>query len=93
MPLFRRPIPYHWQVEPAGLVDGANAVFTTPDFFQQDPPDYQIKVFRNGQLQSLGNDYTVSESGGAGTGFDTVTFAVACTPKAGESITVDYVAD
>ena len=91
MPLFRAPISYQEQVVPAGAIDGANVVFTTPDFFRQDPPDFQIKVFRNGQQQTLGGDYTVSESGGAGTGYDTLTFAVGCTPKSGEIVLVDYV--
>jgi hypothetical protein len=93
MPLFRAPRQWQEQVAPAGAIDGANVVFTTPDFFDQDPPDYQIKVMRNGQQQTLGGDYTVSESGGAGTGYDTVTFAVACTPKSGEIVLVDYVID
>lgn len=93
MPLFRAPLDWQWQIPPAGAIDGANVVFTTPDFFCQDPPDFQIKVFRNGQQQTLAGDYTVSESGGVGTGYDTVSFAVACTPKAGEIILVDYVID
>lgn len=93
MPLFRAPIPYRTQVEPVGSVDGVNTIFTTTEFFCQDPPDYQIKVFRNGQMQTLDGDYTVSESGGVGTGFDTVTFEVACTPKGGEILRFDYAAD
>jgi hypothetical protein len=93
MPLFRAPIQYQEQVTPAGAIDGANVVFTTPDLFVQDPPDFQITVFRNGQQQTLNGDYTVSESGGVGTGFDTVTFAVACTPKVGGIVLVDYVID
>jgi hypothetical protein len=93
MPLFRAPLQRQEQVVPAGAIDGANAVFTTPDFFDQDPPNFQIAVFRNGQQQTLGGDYTVSESGGVGTGYDTVTFAVICTPKSGEIVTVDYVID
>jgi len=82
-----------WQEEPTGLVDGANTIFTTAEMFCQDPPYMAIKVFRNGQQQSLDDDYTVSESGGAGTGFDTVTFAVGCTPKVGEILRVDYAVD
>lgn len=93
MPLFRAPTPYREQVSLVGLVDGSNVTYTTPECFQQDPPDFQIKVFRNGQQQTLGGDYSVSESGGAGTGYDTVTFELECTPKVGEILLVDYAAD
>lgn len=72
---------------PAGAIDGANRVFTTATTFTPTT----LSVYRNGQLQTKGSDYTISESGGAGTGFDTVTFAVPCTPKTGGVVLVNYV--
>lgn len=73
-------------IEPTGLVNGSNTIFTTPEPFDET----SIRVYRNGQRQTLNGDYTVSESGGVGTGFDTITFAIACTPKTGSIIRVDY---
>lgn len=93
MPLFRRQPDTRFHESLTGLINGANVTYTTTDFFVHDPPDDTINVYRNGQLQTQGDDYTVSESGGAGTGFDTVTFAVGCTPKTGEVLRVDYVAE
>ena len=93
MPLYRRRQDTRISEAPVGAIDGVNVTYTTADFFCQDPTDEAIKVYRNGQLQTEGADYTASESGGAGTGFDTITFAVGCTPKTGEVLRVDYVAD
>ena len=52
--------------------------------------DIQIWVHVNGVRQREGalNDYSVTESGGAGTGFDTITFTY--TPDAGDHILVDF---
>ena len=79
---------HEFGIEPTGLVDGINAEFTTPEFF--DPST--IRVYRNGQRETLDEDFTVSESGGVGTGFDTVTFDSACVPKTGSIVRVDYIA-
>ena len=76
-----------------GTLDGVNAVFTLPGGEKaiHDPPRSQIKLYRNGYRQALGVgcDYTVSESGGAGTGFDTLTLDPA--PRSYEILLVDYV--
>lgn len=93
MPLFRAPPDTRVHETPAGAVDGVNDTYTTADPFCHNPTDETINVFRNGVLQTQGDDYTVSESGGPGTGFDTITFAVGCIPKTGEVLRVDYVAD
>ena len=69
-------------VSMVGPKDGANRVFrTTPDFFVHDPggSGKTIEVWHNGRRLSqtvspnpeLG-DYTVEESGGVGTGYDTI---------------------
>lgn len=75
-------------IEPTGLINGSNVDFTTPEAFDV----YSIRVYRNGQRQTLNEDFTIGESGGVGSGFDTITFAAACTPKTGSIIRVDYVA-
>ena len=72
-----------------GTIDGANTVFTTDEKFvvdgQNDPA-----VYFQGQRQEPGatSDYVLSESGGVGTGFDTITFAFA--PPTTSNLSVDY---
>jgi hypothetical protein len=80
-----------WDIEPLGVIDGSNLVFTTPEKFIQSVP-LTILVYRNGQRQMLGGDYTVSESGGFGTGYDTITFVADAKIKIGTVLRVDYVA-
>jgi hypothetical protein len=63
----------------AGLVDGANLSFTvnaTPD------PPGSLLVFRNGLLQALGSDYTISGRN--------IQFIAAATPQAGDTLLVSY---
>lgn len=75
---------------PTGLINGANTVFTTPTQF--DPST--LSLYYNGERmwEGIGNDYVVSESGGIGTGYDTITTAF--TPKAApgnpDKLMVDY---
>lgn len=78
-------------IVPAGIIDGSNPNFVTPEDFVQASP-LVIRVYRNGQRQTLGGDYSVSESGGVGTGYDTITFIAPAIPKTGEVIRVDYFA-
>ena len=78
-------------ITPAGVIDGVNLVFTTPEKFTQVAP-LTILVYRNGQRQALGGDYSVSESGGIGTGYDTITFVAGAKLKPGAVLRVDYVA-
>ena len=82
-----------------GPQDGSNRVFrTTPDVFEHDlgGNGQTIEVFHNGRrlVQTLtmnpgSGDYWVEESGGVGTGFDTInllTFA----PVARSSLVANY---
>jgi hypothetical protein len=72
-----------------GVYDGVNVLFTTPEVFVQSV-NRNIKVYLNGVrlFYGSGNDYVVQESGGPGTGFDTVVLVVA--PKATENLLADY---
>ena len=75
-----------------GTQNGSNVVFTVPggDKFTHNLPFLTIQVYRNGQRYKLIEDYTISESGGAGTGYDTVTFEVPPLPD--DNLLADYVA-
>lgn len=61
-----------------GAIDGFNTVFTTrhKPFLQVDDI-YKIIVLWNGIRQVLNEDYFISESGGPGTGFDTIMVVIA----------------
>lgn len=79
-----------------GAVNGTNRVFTVP------PPDkflegdylgnqFHILVSHNGHTLQVNSDYVISESGGIGTGYDTITF-ISFTPLPGRSqIRASYV--
>ena len=75
-----------------GTVDGVNTVFTIPSGTWIQSAPYKIIVYKNGVKQVLGDDYLISESGGAGTGYDTVILTVAPTviPSPIDIITADY---
>lgn len=71
-----------------GTIDGVNQDFKTdPHKFTQETGD-QIRVFLNGQRLVIVDDYTVSESGGVGTGYDTVTFVEP--PRQLDHVTADF---
>lgn len=76
-----------------GPTNGSNQVYTLPfgDKALVSDPGTKIKVYYNGQRLHEGgaNDFTTSESGGVGTGFDTVTL-IHVMPLAGDVVTADY---
>lgn len=73
-----------------GIINNVNSIFTVPDIFLQDM-DYQISVYYNGVRQLLSVDYFTAESGGPGTGYDTVIFTSPPDPGTATSyITADY---
>lgn len=81
-----------WNEEISGLKNGVNLVFTTAYAFEVN----SLRVYLNGQRlrAGAGNDFSVSESGGLGTGYDTLTFASPeLAPLPGESVLADYVKD
>jgi hypothetical protein len=69
-----------------GAKDGFNVTYTTPEKFR---PDTLI-VYRNGVTQEQGGDYVALESGGPGTGYDTVRFGPQLPPLAVEKLFADY---
>ncbi len=80
---------HRFQVQLLGTKDAVNKTFTTPEFFDDD----SIQVYFNGvrQEKGSGSDYTTSESGGVGTGFDTIVFETpGPAPKADENLFADY---
>ena len=79
-----------WDIELIGPIDGVNKIFTVPDIFV-DIGNAKIRVYLSGQriLQGVDNDYLISESGGPGTGYDTVTL-LGPAPVPGDKITADY---
>lgn len=74
-----------------GPIDGANVTFVVPsgDKFAHNLPFLSIQVYYNGQRLILLDDYTVIESGGFGSGYDTVVLEVA--PKVNDKVMVDYI--
>lgn len=84
-----------WDKDLVGVKNGANQDFTIPGgekFLQVG--ELVIRVYRNGLRMRLGssNDYVVSESGGMGTGYDTITFTGPA-PLDYENLTADYMVD
>ena len=94
-PFLGRYIPtrrYRTGILLSGPIDGVNTTFTAPpgDKFVHDPPYIQIGVYYNGMRLLWLDDYLLVESGGGGTGYDTVVLAIA--PKPGDKVFADYVA-
>jgi hypothetical protein len=78
-----------------GDVDGTNRIFSipAPDKFINGTFNgniFKIQVFHNGRELDETTDYIVSESGGAGTGYDTIVL-VSFSPRANSKIYCNYV--
>lgn len=81
-------------VQLIGTPNAALKVFTTPDVFFHDP-SRSIRLYLNGQRLFQGvdgvGDYVAGESGGIGTGYDSVIINASClAPKPGDLLTADY---
>ncbi|MBT8102934.1 MAG: hypothetical protein KJO95_08180 [Gammaproteobacteria bacterium] len=78
-----------WNVTPSGDLNGVNVTYTLPD----DVAATSLRLYRNGvrQKEDAGGacDFELGESGGAGTGYDTI---VINTPAllSWEQLTADY---
>lgn len=81
---------FRCEIELVGVKDGSNTTFHTPEKFVQNA-NIRIKVYFNGQRLRSGvaNDFTVAESGGVGTGFDTIIMATA--PMSFDVLMADYI--
>lgn len=78
----------------SGVKNSVNKVFTTPDKFFHNA-QRSMKLYLNGQRLNQGadgiGDYLTSESGGVGTGYDTITFNVSVpAPRASDILMADY---
>ncbi|TPV96175.1 MAG: hypothetical protein B7733_06085 [Myxococcales bacterium FL481] len=75
-----------------GALDGVNTVFTLPrsEVAHHASPGHRIRLYFNG-LRVPESRWSASESGGAGTGFDTVDVAGYLVPRSGDCLYVDYV--
>lgn len=78
-----------------GVVDDSNTVYTIPSGSFIQNTTYKIIVYKNGVKQLFLDDYFIAESGGPGTGYDTVIFTVAptTTPAPDDVLTADYYID
>ena len=82
-------------IQLAGAVDDSNTVYSIPfgKFIQNNL--YKIIVYKNGVKQFFLDDYFIAESGGPGSGYDTVILVVPPTtvPAPDDIITADYYLD
>ena len=88
---------YSWrqQISLIGIQNSINRIFTTPETFVDgifDGNEFHILIRHNGRDLVLGVDFTISESGGLGTGFDTIAF-ISFAPKKRSVIVADYVVE
>lgn len=73
-------------VIPTGAINGSNRVFVTPSRFRLGT----LRLHYNGVRYHTPDDFAVSEGGGVGAGYDTLTLAVGLAPRPGDTIVVDY---
>lgn len=77
-----------------GAKNGVNVVYTTPGLekFDHNLPFLDISIYYNGARLTLLDDYTVSESGGSGSGYDTI-LLLGPAPLSDDHLLADYVLD
>lgn len=75
-----------------GLKDGINVTYFTPGLekFTHNLPFLDISVLFNGSRLALLDDYLVAESGGFGTGFDSIILLVP-PPLPNDHLLADYI--
>ena len=79
-------------IVPSGDIDDANDTFIAPTYFESDLAGVMgPQVYVNGIRQQLSVHSSVAESGGPGSGYDTIIFAGDCIPEVGDIVTMDYV--
>jgi hypothetical protein len=74
-----------------GIINGINTVFYSAQYIDRSVTGKEEWVLYNGQWfrEGASNDYVVSESGGVGTGYDTITFAFP--PRVGDVLEIVYI--
>lgn len=88
------PFAFKQGVALLGVKDNSNRIFTTPDKFLNGSfgnNDFRILLKHNGRDLVEGIDYFVAESGGPGTGYDTI--ALCFSPKPRSVLVADYVVE
>jgi hypothetical protein len=86
-------VEFHQNKSLIGTKNGSNRVFFTPDKFIEGSylgSEFAIEIRHNGRVLDPSVDYATSESGGFGTGFDTITF-LSFAPTSFSSLLVNYV--
>ena len=89
------PVIFRQNIPLVGTRDSNNRIFSvpTPDKFVNGTlfnNEFRILVRHNGKGLEEGIDYMVSESGGSGTGYDTIVM-ISFSPKARSRLIADYV--
>jgi hypothetical protein len=76
-----------------GPKNGVNVQYTTPGLekFTHNLPFLDISVIFNGSRLALLDDYLITESGGVGTGYDTIVLLVP-PPLPNDHLLADYIA-
>jgi hypothetical protein len=80
----RRVYAQRYGVGLSGPIDGVNQTYTAPDKFNASAH----AVYYNGQRLYPTVDYSIVESGGPGSGYDTINVMVV--PREGDYLIVDY---
>jgi hypothetical protein len=90
--LFVATARYRTGIDLQGTKNGSNVTYTIPlgDKFTHNLPFLTIQVYWNGQRLRLLDDYTIIESEGPGTGYDTVVVEEPPIPQ--DKLLVDYIA-
>lgn len=70
-----------------GVQNGINTTFMTSTLFKHTSAFKEV-LFHNGLRCHIPEDYFVAESGGVGSGYDTIIFVTA--PEANDLLTIDY---
>lgn len=87
------PFLFRQNVALNGVKNGTNRTFTTPEKFINGSylgQDFRILIRFNGRGLEQNVDYTLIESGGVGTGYDTIVF-ISLIPEEIDRLVVDYV--
>jgi hypothetical protein len=87
------PINFHENIPLIGLKNGVNRYFMTPDKFFVgilEGSDFSIRIRHNGKGLDPDLDFEIQESGGLGSGYDTIFFK-SFIPTAFSNLLADYV--